>query len=70
MSDKFGVVSDSLFLIVTQNDGTEGLFRYRDKDKTNYIDRYRATADEMKNYAVANMQTAQYMILQRKQGIE
>ena len=67
---KFGVVSDSLFLIVTQNDGAEGLFRYRQKDKTNYIDQYRAIADEMKKYAAANMQTAQYMILQRKQAEE
>ena len=65
---KYGVVSDSLFLIVTQNDGTEGLFRYRDKDRTNYIDQYREIADEMKNYADANMQTAQYMISQRKQA--
>jgi hypothetical protein len=53
---------------VTQNNGTEGLFRYRDRDNTNYIDRYRAIADEMKNYAGANMQTAQYMISQRKQA--
>ena len=67
---RYGVVSDSLFLIVTQNDGTEGLFRYRHRDKTNYIDQYRVIADEMKNYAAANMQTAQYMTSQRKQAEE
>jgi len=34
---------------------------------TNYIDQYRSMADEMKKYADANMQTAQYMTSQFKQ---
>jgi phosphoglycerol transferase MdoB-like AlkP superfamily enzyme len=69
-AEKFGVISDSLLLIVTQGDDTEGLFRYRHGDKTNYINHYRTIANEMKNYAIANMQTAQYMLIQRKQGAE
>ena len=66
--DKYGVVSDSLFLIVAQNNGSEGLFRYRHGEKTNYIDQFETLAKEMKDYAKANMQVTQYIIAQRKQG--
>ena len=68
--DKYGVISDSLFLIVTKNSETDELFRYRQQDKTNYINHYQTVADEMKNYAKFNFQVAQYMISQRKQSCE
>ena len=68
--DKYGVVSDSLFLIVTKNSETDELFRYRQQDKTNYIDHYKTIADEMKNYAKANFQVTRYIISQRKQYCE
>jgi phosphoglycerol transferase MdoB-like AlkP superfamily enzyme len=66
--DKYGVISDSLFLIVSKNSKIDELYRYRHSDKTNYINQYKAVADEMKNYAKANFQTMLYIISQHKQS--
>ncbi len=67
--DKYGVLSDSLFLI-TNNQGKESLFKYKYSDMTNYITDYKKIADEMKQYAASNMQTAQYIIKNNKQFIK
>ena len=37
---------------------------------TNYITEYKTVADEMKQYAASNMQTAQYIIKNNKQFIK
>jgi len=66
----YGVVSDSLFLIVSKDKATDELFRYRHRDVTNRIDQYQSLADEMKNYAKVNYQTSQYVISNQKQSCE
>ncbi len=64
--DKYGVVNDSLFLVVP-NVGNENLYRYKAREKENYIEKYKAIVEQMKLYAKANMQAAQYIINSRKQ---
>ncbi|MCL2512026.1 MAG: sulfatase-like hydrolase/transferase [Bacteroidales bacterium] len=66
----YGVVSDSLFLIVSKDKVSDELFLYRNRDVTNRIDQYQAFADEMKNYAKVNYQTSQYVISNQKQSCE
>jgi phosphoglycerol transferase MdoB-like AlkP superfamily enzyme len=67
---KYGVISDSLFLIVSNNNDVEGLFRYRTGDTINYFNRYKNIADEMKKYASAHFQISQFVISQHKQMCE
>ena len=67
---KYGVISDSLFLIVSKNNDVEGLFRYRTNDTTNYFNTYKETANEMKKYAAAHFQVAQFVVSQGKQTCE
>jgi phosphoglycerol transferase MdoB-like AlkP superfamily enzyme len=64
--DKYGVLSDSLFLIVN-NQGRESLFKYRINDVKNYLNEYERIAHEMKEYAASNMQAAQYILKNNKQ---
>ena len=66
VDNKYGVISDSLYLIVTKNSDTDELYRYRNGDTKNYIKEYQSIANEMKDYAKANFQTAQYIIHQHK----
>ena len=67
---KYGVVSDSLFLIVSKDKVMDELFRYRCHDVTNRIDQYQSLAEQMKNYAKANYQTSHYVISNQKQSCE
>jgi phosphoglycerol transferase MdoB-like AlkP superfamily enzyme len=67
--DKYGVLSDSLLLIVN-NQGKESLFRYKENDEKNRIVENQAVANEMKQYAASNMQTAQSIVKKNKQFIK
>lgn len=67
--DKYGVLNDSLFFIVN-NQGKESLFKYRNTDENNYINQHKSAALEMKQYAFANLQAAQYMIKNNKQYVK
>jgi phosphoglycerol transferase MdoB-like AlkP superfamily enzyme len=67
---KYGVISDSLFLVVSQNNEVEGLFRYRTNDPTNYFNTYKPIANEMKKYASAHFQISQFIVSQQKQLCE
>ena len=67
---KYGVISDSLFLIVEKNNNIEGLYRYRTNDTTNYSNQYKTTAEKMKKYASAHFQISQFVISQQKQLCE
>jgi len=67
--DKYGVLSDSLFLIVN-NQGKESLFRYKENDEKNRIIENQNVVNEMKQYAASNLQTAQYIIKNNKQFIK
>ena len=67
---KYGVISDSLFLIVSKSNDVEGLFRYRTNDTTNYFNAYKTTANEMKKYATAHFQVSQFVVSEGKQTCE
>lgn len=67
--DKIGVLNDSLYLIIN-NQGNESLFKYKNGDKSNYINGYRDTANKMKQYAFSNIQTAQYLVKNNKQYVK
>jgi len=67
---KYGVISDSLFLIVSKNNDIEGVYRYRIGDITNYAHTYEVVANEMKKYAEAHYQVSQFIVSQRKQLCE
>ncbi len=66
--NKYGVLSDSLFLIA-DTQGRESLFRYRDKDIKNYIGILKNESDKLKEYAQSNMQTSGYILKNEKQFI-
>jgi len=58
--DKYGVVDNDFFLIVRGK--SKSLFKYKDKDRTNYISDYSDIANRMDNYAKSNIQASQFII--------
>ncbi len=67
--DKYGILGDSLFLIVNDQ-AKESLFKYKNENINDYINEYKQSANEMKNYAFSNLQTAQYIIKNNMQFIK
>lgn len=63
--DKYGVI-DQKWLLIVKQDNTIGLYKYADKDLTNYEKQYPDIVKQMKDYAESNLQTSQYMIKKRK----
>jgi phosphoglycerol transferase MdoB-like AlkP superfamily enzyme len=61
-------LSDSL-LFLYNKDLPDKLYRYREKDVTNYFDTYPGVADEMKKVAFSWLQTSQWMIENRKTSV-
>lgn len=59
--DKYGVFDKDWFLIV-HDDKSKKLYRYKNKDKTDYSGQYPAKADSMDVYAKSNLQTYQYIL--------
>ena len=59
--DKIGVINDSLFLIMKENEKPK-LYKYRNNDKKDYSTEYPIMVSSMMNYTKANMQTFQYML--------
>lgn len=57
---------DTAWLYTYQLDGQEGLYRYKEKDPTNWAEKYPAKKDSMKNYVLSNIQAAKYLIKQNK----
>jgi phosphoglycerol transferase MdoB-like AlkP superfamily enzyme len=60
--DKIGVLNDALFLIMKDKE-TAKLYKYKNNDKTNYVKEYPEIVNNMQEYAKANMQVFQYMLL-------
>ncbi len=58
--DKYGVIDNEFFLIVRGE--SKSLFKYKTKDKVNYVADFKEIADKMDNYAKSNMQASQYII--------
>ncbi|MDR0419194.1 MAG: LTA synthase family protein [Prevotellaceae bacterium] len=59
--NKYGVLDGEYFLIAKEN-GEEALYRYVDKSTENVIGKHRERVDAMRDYALSNMQTYQYML--------
>lgn len=66
--DKFGCINDEYYLIM-RDGGIDGLYKYGQKDLTNYISAAKSTADSMKIYTYSMMQTANLMIKNKMLGI-
>jgi phosphoglycerol transferase MdoB-like AlkP superfamily enzyme len=61
--DKYGVIDKTWFL-VAKDDKSKHLYKYRNKDKTDYSAQYPAVVDSMDIYAKSNLQTFQYILKQ------
>ena len=62
--DKTGVL-DNEYLLIINNDNSKELYKYKGKEKTNYIDIYSAKAKEMDIYIKSNLQVS-YSFQNRK----
>ena len=56
--NKYGVVDEEWFYVSDLQRSSEGLYRYRDNDTTNYAKTEKAKAREMKTYGESNWKTA------------
>ncbi|HNB32047.1 MAG TPA: sulfatase-like hydrolase/transferase [Saprospiraceae bacterium] len=63
--DKYGVI-DQTWLLIVKRDHTGGLYKYSEKDLTNYEKQYPAMVKQMKEYAESNLQTFQYLVKKQK----
>jgi len=63
--DKIGIIDSTYFCIMKSSNNLQ-LFKYRDKDKTNYFEQNKSKAFEMADYAKSNMQVYQNMLLSRE----
>lgn len=64
--DKIGVLDTNYFCIYKKDENNLQLYKYREKDLTNYFEINKAKAYEMSEYAKVNMQVYQNMILKRQ----
>ncbi len=67
--DKLGVINDEFYMIINKQ-SKEFLYKYKDLDTKNYIDNYPEIAAKMKKYAYSNLQSAQYIIKNKKMCYE
>ncbi len=63
--DKYGVI-DQNWLLIVRRDNFIGLYKYKDKDLTNYANSEKEIVNQMKTYAESNLQASQYLIRNRK----
>lgn len=63
-----GCLDDEFYLILGGS-GKEFLFRYKDEEETNLIEKYPELVREMKAYTLTMFQTTQWMIQNRKNGL-
>ncbi len=66
---KYGCLSDEYFLVV-RNDGNESLYDYKNRNTHNFLIEKKETVANMKQYTEAMLQTAQWMILNGKTGMQ
>lgn len=68
--DKIGIV-DTSFLCIMKNYGKYlSLYKYRNKDKTDYYKSHKDKAEQMAEYAKVNLQIAQKMILDNQTSLK
>jgi phosphoglycerol transferase MdoB-like AlkP superfamily enzyme len=66
---KMGVLNDR-YLYVVRKSGTDALYDYRSGSGENISAQFPALTDSMHQYACANLQVAQWMILNKKTGLK
>lgn len=66
--DKIGII-DSMYFCIMKSDNNLQLYKYRNKDKTNYFEQDKSKAFEMADYAKSNMQVYQNMLLSRETSL-
>jgi phosphoglycerol transferase MdoB-like AlkP superfamily enzyme len=67
--DKIGILDTSYFCILKSDEDNIQLYKYRDRDLTNYFEQNEAKANEMIEYAKSNIQVYQSMILNRETSL-
>lgn len=67
--DKIGCIDNNYFYEYRCVNNDESLYKYRNKDINNYAPSMRAKADSMRTYAFSMMQSAQWLIANKKVGI-
>lgn len=63
--NKYGVL-DSTWFLIARDDNTLELYKYREKDKHNYVNEAKDIAEKMNIYAKSNLQTYQYLLKKKK----
>ncbi len=64
--DKYGVINQD-WLLIAKNDGSKKLYKYQNKDTHDYAKEQEEVVEKMNKYAESNLQTSQYIILNKKQ---
>jgi len=64
--DKYGVIDDKWLLINQPSEDQIGLYKYREKDKNNYISEYPEIAGEMKKFGESSWQVTEYQLNNKK----
>lgn len=64
--DKYGVLDKEWLLINKPADEQIGLYKYREKDKKNYISEYPEIAGEMRKYGESAWQVSEYQLNKKK----
>ena len=64
--DKYGVINSEWLFINKPVDDQKGLYKYREKDKKNYISEYPEMAKEMQKYGESAWQVSEYQQVKKK----
>ena len=64
--DKYGVINGEWLFINKPVDEQKGLYKYREKDKKNYISEYPEMANEMQKYGESAWQVSEYQQVKKK----
>ena len=67
--NKIGVINNDYFLVIRKND-KETLYKYKQKDLNNYLADNKQLSDSMKIYAYSMLQTAKWIIDNKKTGMQ
>ena len=64
--DKYGVIDGEWLLINKPGEEQKGLYKYREKEKKNYILEYPDVAEEMQKYGESAWQVSEYQLYKKK----
>lgn len=67
--NKYGALNNK-FYYINRKGSTQSLYKYKNKDRENYLESYPELVDSIKNYTEAMMQTAQFMISSKQTSID